>query len=1415
MNTPTTKSTYLTPFYKTLSFSLVLTLSACGGGGSNESSQPTQPQPPENSAPTINQFSVDSTTDLTVNYSWAVTDSNNDALTCVLSPGANLADIAINDCKTTTTQQVTYTAAGDITAQLTVTDTSNATANKALNLTVTDPNQLPSPIVSANDNQLVIFYNRPNNDYDGWILHLWNNAECDAYNQFSADGGTDWATGQAQSGIDPNYGAYWLIELKDNNATCANFIVHKGDEKDIGGLDHKADLTGERMIWTLSGISDLYAEATLYPSGVLIENIAAHWVSPTDLLWNTNTANSNNVNKVRVYSSDTDDMHYDGETGIAGNNYIEFTANNSSEHPATVLAIPRYQSLEAFSVNSVDIAKVKTMLKGKLLAIAYNDNDKVLAATYVQTPQVLDQLYTKTSNDADEATLGLSYSGGNINSALWAPTANNVALKIYDADKNLLSTQALTFDAQTGIWRTAITESNDRLFYRFALTVYHSQNQKFETLEVTDPYSVSLSTNGEYSQFVNLQDDDLKPVDWDTHSIPTITNKEDAIIYEGHIRDFSIRDQSTSAAHRGKYLAFTETNALPVQHLSKLAESGLTHFQMLPANDIASINEDEATRINLNNTVDELCDIAPNTSICAVENGGATILSVYQSYDPSTSNAQALAQELRSLDSFNWGYDPKHFNVPDGSYSTNPDGSARILEMREMNQALHQLGLRVALDVVYNHTSSSGLWDNSVLDKVVPGYYHRRNLITGNVEAETCCQDTAPEHAMMQKLMVDSLVLWATEYKIDAFRFDIMANNSVDSIIAAREAVLAIDSDNYFYGEGWTRQDRGYQQAQQNNMAGTEVGTFNDRPRDTIRSATLFDSNGSLSDQDTIRIGLAGTLANYQLQDKNGTVKSGSNFSQSAYAKDPADIINYVSKHDNQTLWDQLQYGFADEMTLEQRVRAHNIAATLPLLSQGIPFFQLGGDLIRSKSMDRNSYDSGDWFNFVDFTKTTNNWNIGLPLAEDNQDKWTTIADIIALNSTTVTSTDIELASSVFNDFIAIRSASPLFRLTSAQDVIDRVGFHNTGIGQTKGLIVMSLDDGVNDSGPALSDIDENNDAIVVVINGTTQTQSPSIASASGFTLHSIQQNSDDTVVTTASFTENTNNGTFTVPALTTAVFVKVQTGAQDYGLPADVTLNAPDTAPYGNTDLYISASFNDYGNNGYTAADKFTYDGNGIYSLTTTLIAGTQSFIIASQDNTSVNLAYSDVTITSGSVSVSNNNDEFELAVTASGSYTFTLDANSSVPSLAIQNKMPTVDCTALPDSTDNIPFNINGGGELYVRGSHSGWNAEEAYRLHYKGNNIYQAVADFSGELQFKLASDDGSWTTQLWAQAANSNDINDQNLNIGVSYPVAYNDAGESNNLTNLTAGSYSIKLTLNSANPSKGFNVGSLIIQQCQP
>ena len=1376
---------------------LLLFIPACGGGGGG-GNNPNPPPQQTNQAPTVGSFTavVSSTNSLVYDLSWTISDADGDTLTCTIDLGDSSTAVVVSDCGATTQVSVNYSAAGDYSISFSVSDGS-ASGSASQDITVeATANNKPLPAVTAGENQLVIFYNRPDDTYDGWVLHLWNNGSCDSY----AGPDTEWNNGMVLTGIDPNYGAYWVIELKDGHDDCANFIVHKGDEKDISQSDLIADLSGERMIWTLSTFGEVYTVATLYPQGAIIRYTAAHWADASTVFWD---AGSDAV-RIRIYSSDTNDMNYDSEAGIPGDNFLEFQLDTATTHASETLSLPRFGGLDAFVTTSPDVDKAKMMLRGKLLAIAYGADDSLVAATYVQTPRVLDALYSQATSEE----IGLVYSGSDITANLWAPTATDVELVIYDAAKIEQDAIEMDRDDETGIWSATVSLDNDRAFYRYRMTVYHHQNLAFENVIVTDPYSVSLSTNGLYSQFVNLTDEDLKPMGWDNPTVQVIAEPEDAIILEGHIRDFSVLDQTVSEANRGKYLAFTESGSQPVMYLEELVDSGVTHFHMLPANDFATVDEDVSNQINLTNTVDELCAVNANSPVCGVADGGSTLLSVLEGYDPATTDAQALVESMRGLDGFNWGYDPKHFSVPDGSFASDADGVARIIEMRAMIQALHDMGLRVVLDVVYNHTNSSGLWDNSILDKVVPGYYHRRDLVTGNVENSTCCQDTAPEHQMMHKLMVDSLELWTEHYQFDGYRFDIMANNSKESILSARDAVAALDADTYFYGEGWDRADRGYEQANQWNMAGTEVGTFNDRPRDVIRDAVLSNGNTDLNNQDLIRLGLTGTIAAYELRDKNGTIRRGDTFSRASYAETPADIINYVSKHDNETLWDKLQYNLDANVSTEDRVRIQNIAGTLPLVSQGIPFFQLGGDLIRSKSMDRNSYDAGDWFNRIDYTKTMNNWNVGLPLAQDNQGAWSTISNLISNSNTTTMMTDVMFSSAVFSEFMQIRQSSRLFRLTSGQDVIDRVGFHNTGLGQTQGLIVMSIDDGTG-----LTDLDTSVDAIVVVINGTAEEQSRDVYTAEGFELHSIQQTSVDGVVQTASFTQAGDYGNFTVPARTTAVFVKPQSGAQGSGLSADATFNEPDPAPFGTATAYLRGSMNDWGNSGLGDADEFSYEGNGLYLLNYQLSAGTYEFKIASDNWADINLGFNEVTISGESIAISNNGGNMQITVATDGNYEFSLDASGATPVLTVLSKNTTVDCTALVDSSDPIPFSVEGGGQLYVRGNHSGWNPEEEFRLRYKGNNQYQAVANFDGAFQFKIASDDGSWTTQLWAQDE-SDSIITAPLEVGTTYNVAYENAGETNNNTDLPAGQYSFLLTLNEADPARGFNVGTLLIQQCE-
>ena len=314
------------------------------------------------------------------------------------------------------------------------------------------------------------------------------------------------------------------------------------------------------------------------------------------------------------------------------------------------------------------------------------------------------------------------------------------------------------------------------------------------------------------------------------------------------------------------------------------------------------------------------------------------------------------------MDGYNWGYDPWHYTTPEGSYATDPDGTTRIVEYREMVEALNETGLRVVMDVVYNHTTASGQDPKSVLDKVVPGYYHRLDA-DGDIETSTCCQNTATEHRMMEKLMVDSVVTWAKQYKVDGFRFDLMGHHSKANMLAVRAALdaLTLAEDGvdgksiYLYGEGWNfgevQNNARFVQATQLNMAGTGIGTFNDRLRDAVRgggpfdtdprlqgfaTGLSFDPNGAdqgddphaklLLEQDQIRVGLTGNLRDYEFEGMDGTIITGAdvdyNGSPAGYTDDPQEAITYVDAHDNETLFDALQYKLPADTTMAERVRA-------------------------------------------------------------------------------------------------------------------------------------------------------------------------------------------------------------------------------------------------------------------------------------------------------------------------------------------------------------------------------------------------------------------------------------------------------------------------------------------------------------
>ena len=1193
---------------------------------------------------------------------------------------------------------------------------------------------LPDPVFTPSENQAVLYYNRAavdadnsSNDpaYEGWRLHTWNNDTCDAY----ADADTDWANGRTHTGIDPNYGAYWILELKEGYGDCHNFIIHQGTDdagKEMGGGDFQASLVQDddtfvRMNFTLSGEPTLfeYPIMSLGPQPVDIDGFAAHWLDANTILWNV----PDTVAEVKLHYSAQADLESSLEEGING---TAVTLMSSSLTEAQASRVPHLSSMQAWE-GDWSVEDAKTVLTTQAVVGGYDADGTLVVATGIQLANAIDALYTQGEDDADEAQLGGIYTDSGITAALWAPTATNVDLLLYSENKTLNQRIEMLRDDVSGVWRYEGDMSLDRQLYRYEVTVYHPITETIETLLVTDPYSVSLSTNGRFSRFVNLADEDLKPDGWDTHDIPTVDHFEDAVIYEGHVRDFSVRDMSTSPENRGKYLAFTEQGTAPVEHLKKLVEAGLTYFHVLPANDIATVDEDPANTIDLYDTVGDLCRLNSEAAVCEEESEDALIIDVYNAYDPlsQAGKAQQLTHDLQAIDTFNWGYDPHHFNAPEGSYASSAEGVERIIEMRAMIQALHEMGLRVALDVVYNHTNASGVFSKSVLDKAVPGYYHRYEVDTGAIVRETCCDDTEPRNVMMEKFMEDSLLMWAEHYKYDSFRFDIMSQATKETMVRLRDAVHAIDEDNYFYGEGWTKIDRGYEQASQLNMAGTEIGTYNDRIREAIRQGNIFnpDSDALLSDQDRVKMSMIGTLKDYVLETSAGTAVATSNLG--GYAEDPADIINYVSKHDNETLWDQLNYTLPQTITLEERVRAQNVAMGINLVSQGIPFLQMGGDMLRSKSMDRNTYDSGDWFNYVDFTYETNNWNVGLPLAQDNESRWEEMGEFIYSPDRAASMADIMFASDVFAELLSIRMSSPLFRLTTADDIIDRVGFHNIGASQQQGLIAMSIDDGVTDGDESRTDLDMMNDAIMVLVNTGYEEKSIAVNTATGFSLHVTQMNSVDTAVRGASFTEGEDgNGIFTVPALTIAVFVKPQSGAQGYGLSAFATSGAPDVVPYGDTVVYLRGDMN-----GWSTDDAFTYQGDGKYTVAVALEADTTySFKFASEDWATVNFGAGegeDVNVVALADKVlARTNNNLSFTPTVSATYLFTIDAtDSEAPVLLVENEEPYV------------------GTPVYLRGAMNGWGTDEEFV--YQGGRIYTFARDIdAGSYEFKVASED--WST-----------------------------------------------------------------------
>jgi pullulanase len=838
----------------------------------------------------------------------------------------------------------------------------------------------------------------------------------------------------------------------------------------------------------------------------------------------------------RVYHSKTGAITAAPGAGVGGADGFIQLEPAGAPPPAAAARFRYLADGPVLHVSDADSAALPGLHRRQLVLVHEDAAGKVLDATRIQAAGALDDLYAAA---AELTNLGVDVDADGTRFSVWAPTAQQAAVCIYNsADDGVRAVYQMTLDRRTGAWNAALPGDMTGKYYTYAIDVPVDGAGIVRNV-VTDPYAVSLSTDSKRGYIARLDAPPFKPAGWDTTPAPsTVKNQTDMVVYELHVRDFSINDASVQDAHRGKYLAFTDTGSNGMRHLAALAQSGLTDVHLLPVYDFGSV---------------------PETGCAVPRPFGA----------PDGEAQQAQVKRTAAGDCFNWGYDPVHYNAPEGSYASNPaNGATRVLELRQMVQSLHRIGLRVGMDVVFNHTYIAGQNEKSVLDRIVPGYYHRLDA-HGAIEQSTCCDNTATEHRMMGKLMTDSVVLWATQYKIDSFRFDLMGHQPRAVMEQLQRTVNgAAGHPVQLIGEGWNfgevADGARFVQASQLALNGSGIGTFNDRTRDAVRGgaagdagAALFSRQGwinglaydpnaqaapaapaaLLKTADLVRAGLAGSIRSYPLQTFDDSVKTldaiDYNGQPAGYAAAPGEVVNYVENHDNQTLYDIDVFKLPLATSTQERARVQVLGMAVEAFAQGVAYYHAGIDVLRSKSLDRNSFNSGDWFNRIDWTYRDNYFGTGLPPAADNGKDWPLLKPLLANAALKPQPADIAFARDAFRDLLAVRASSTLFRLPTADEVKRRLRFFNTGAQQIPTVAAAHLD-GRGYPGARFAGISYfiNVDRI-----GHTVTDPQAVGKALHLHPVFLAPGAADKRATQATF--DSARGTFAIPPRTAVVFVE------------------------------------------------------------------------------------------------------------------------------------------------------------------------------------------------------------------------------------------------------------------------------------
>lgn len=511
--------------------------------------------------------------------------------------------------------------------------------------------------------------------------------------------------------------------------------------------------------------------------------------------------------------------------------------------------------------------------------------------------------------------LGVYFTPEETRFRIWSPKAEEVLVRIYDQghEGRQLGIYSMQQDV-SGTWILTLRGNYLNRYYTIQARLNGIWNK-----EVPDPYARAVGVNGNRGMIVDLPA--TNPPGWDETPRPPLAGFADMVIWEIHLRDFSIHPSSGSS-FPGKYLAFTETGTrcplgskTGIDHLKEL---GITHVHLLPVYDFYTVDE---TRLD----------------------------------EPQ----------------FNWGYDPKNYNVPDGSYSTDPfHGHVRINEFKQMVQALHQNGIRVIMDVVYNHMYDAR---SSSFEQLVPGYFFRMLPDGSYSNGSGCGNETASERDMMRKFMIESIKYWATEYRIDGFRFDLMGLHDIETMNLISQTLHEIDPTIFIYGEGWTAGDSPLPLQRRAVKAHAKklnnIAVFSDDIRDAIRGHwnELQDPGfmaGHHGLEESIRFGVVASTQHPQIN------YARVNYSDAPYASSPLQTITYVTCHDNPCLWDKIEYT-CQNCTEEEKLDIQKLANAIVLTSQGVPLLHAGEELVRTKYGHHNTYNMPDSINQLVWTNKT------------------------------------------------------------------------------------------------------------------------------------------------------------------------------------------------------------------------------------------------------------------------------------------------------------------------------------------------------------------------------------------------------------------------------------------------------------